>query len=63
MAVAITAAVGGSGQSEGGEPIDDERSAFAQLLPLDRTLCVVSTLRGDRSIQSAIVNAGVLCTH
>jgi PPOX class probable F420-dependent enzyme len=37
-----------------------ELSAFAELLPLDHALCVVSTLRGDGSIQSSVVNAGVL---
>ncbi|MES9543416.1 MULTISPECIES: TIGR03618 family F420-dependent PPOX class oxidoreductase [unclassified Actinomadura] len=35
-------------------------SAFAELVPLDHGLCVVSTLRGDGSIQSSVVNAGVL---
>lgn len=37
-------------------------SAFAKLIPLDHGLCVLSTLRGDGSIQSSIVNAGVI-TH
>jgi PPOX class probable F420-dependent enzyme len=35
-------------------------SAFAGLVPLDSGLCVVSTLRRDGSIQSSVVNAGVL---
>src|SRR5829696_9160160 len=35
-------------------------SAFEQLVPLDHGLCVVSTLRGDGSTQSTVVNAGVL---
>jgi PPOX class probable F420-dependent enzyme len=35
-------------------------SAFEQLVPLDHGLCVVSTLRGDGSAQSTVVNAGVL---
>jgi PPOX class probable F420-dependent enzyme len=35
-------------------------SAFAELVPLDHGLCVISTLRGDGSIQSSVVNAGVL---
>lgn len=35
-------------------------SAFAELVPLDHGLCVVSTLRGDGSVQSSVVNAGVL---
>jgi PPOX class probable F420-dependent enzyme len=33
---------------------------FARLIPRDHGLCVVSTLRGDGSIQSSVVNAGVL---
>jgi PPOX class probable F420-dependent enzyme len=37
-----------------------ELSAFAQLVALDHGLCVVSTVRGDGSIQSSVVNAGVL---
>lgn len=35
-------------------------AAFADLIPLDHGLCVVSTLRGDGSVQSSVVNAGVL---
>src|SRR5687767_2257647 len=35
-------------------------SAFAELVPLDHGLCVFSTLRGDGSVQSTVVNAGVL---
>lgn len=35
-------------------------SAFAELVPLDHGLCVVNTLRGDGSVQSSVVNAGVL---
>jgi PPOX class probable F420-dependent enzyme len=35
---------------------------FARLVPADHGLCVVSTLRGDGTIQSSVVNAGVL-TH
>jgi PPOX class probable F420-dependent enzyme len=35
-------------------------SAFAQLVPLDHGLTVISTLRGDGSVQSSVVNAGVL---
>jgi PPOX class probable F420-dependent enzyme len=35
---------------------------FADLVPLDHGLCVVSTLRADGSVQSSVVNAGVL-TH
>ncbi|MFE9107297.1 TIGR03618 family F420-dependent PPOX class oxidoreductase [Actinomadura geliboluensis] len=33
---------------------------FAELIPLDHGLCVVSTLRGDGGVQSSVVNAGVL---
>lgn len=36
-------------------------SAFAGLIPLDHGLCVLSTSRGDGSIQASVVNAGVLC--
>jgi PPOX class probable F420-dependent enzyme len=35
-------------------------SAFAELLPMEHGLCVVTTLRGDGSAQSSVVNAGVL---
>jgi len=35
-------------------------SQFTRLVPLDNGLCVVSTLRGDGTIQSSVVNAGVL---
>jgi PPOX class probable F420-dependent enzyme len=37
-----------------------ELAAFAELVPLDHGLCVVSTARRDGSIQSSVVNAGVL---
>jgi PPOX class probable F420-dependent enzyme len=33
---------------------------FAELIPLDHGLCVFNTLRGDGSVQSSLVNAGVL---
>lgn len=33
---------------------------FAELIPLDHGLCVVSTLRGDGGVQASVVNAGVL---
>src|SRR5881394_249209 len=33
---------------------------FARLVTRDRGLCVVSTLRADGTIQSSVVNAGVL---
>jgi PPOX class probable F420-dependent enzyme len=35
-------------------------AAFAELIPLDHGLCVFNTLSGDGSIQSSVVNAGVL---
>jgi PPOX class probable F420-dependent enzyme len=35
-------------------------AAFAELVPLDHGLCVVSTVRPDGSVQSSVVNAGVL---
>ncbi|HKT01623.1 MAG TPA: TIGR03618 family F420-dependent PPOX class oxidoreductase [Rugosimonospora sp.] len=33
---------------------------FARLVPAEHGLCVVSTLRADGTIQSSVVNAGVL---
>ncbi|MQA79682.1 MAG: TIGR03618 family F420-dependent PPOX class oxidoreductase [Streptosporangiales bacterium] len=35
-------------------------AAFAELVPLDHGLCVINTLRGDGTVQSSVVNAGVL---
>ena len=35
-------------------------SDFARLVTLDHGLCVVSTLRADTTIQSSVVNAGVI---
>jgi PPOX class probable F420-dependent enzyme len=35
-------------------------ATFTELVPLDHGLCVVNTLRGDGSVQSTVVNAGVL---
>jgi PPOX class probable F420-dependent enzyme len=35
-------------------------SKFSDLVPLDNGLCVISTLRPDGSVQSSVVNAGVL---
>ena len=35
-------------------------TAFTALVPLDHGLCVVSTARRDGSVQSSVVNAGVL---
>jgi PPOX class probable F420-dependent enzyme len=37
-------------------------AAFAELLPADHGLCVLTTLRADGSAQATVVNAGVL-TH
>lgn len=35
-------------------------TAFAELIPLDHGLCVISTLRADGSVHATVVNAGVL---
>jgi PPOX class probable F420-dependent enzyme len=35
-------------------------SSFSDLVPLDNGLCVISTIRRDGSVQSSVVNAGVL---
>ena len=35
-------------------------SSFADLIPLDHGLCVISTVRADATAQSSVVNAGVL---
>jgi PPOX class probable F420-dependent enzyme len=35
-------------------------SKFAGIVPLDNGLCVISTIRRDGSVQSSVVNAGVL---
>ena len=35
-------------------------TAFAELIPLDHGLCVVSTLRADGSAHATVVNAGIL---
>ncbi|OBF40281.1 pyridoxamine 5'-phosphate oxidase [Mycolicibacterium peregrinum] len=37
-----------------------EVAAFAEMLSRDHGLCVLSTLRRDGSIQSSVVNAGVM---
>ncbi|MBO0804823.1 MAG: TIGR03618 family F420-dependent PPOX class oxidoreductase [Nocardiopsaceae bacterium] len=37
-----------------------ELDAFAELIPLDHGLCVLSTSRRDGRIQSSVVNAGAL---
>ena len=34
--------------------------AFAELVPLDHGLCVLSTTRADGTVQASVVNAGVL---
>jgi PPOX class probable F420-dependent enzyme len=35
-------------------------AGFAELVTLDHGLCVINTVRGDGSVQSSVVNAGVL---
>lgn len=35
-------------------------SAFSELVDLDHGLCVLSTVRGDGSVQSSVINAGVM---
>jgi PPOX class probable F420-dependent enzyme len=35
-------------------------TAFGTLVPLDHGLCVLSTTRADATVQSSVVNAGVL---
>lgn len=35
-------------------------AGFAELVPLEHGLCVLNTLRRDGSVQSSVVNAGVL---
>jgi PPOX class probable F420-dependent enzyme len=46
--------------NEGKAAAMTEITDFARLVTQDQGLCVVSTLRGDRTIQSSVVNAGVL---
>jgi PPOX class probable F420-dependent enzyme len=41
-------------------PILNDLSAFAELVPLDHGLCVLSTLRSDGGVQASVVNAGVM---
>jgi PPOX class probable F420-dependent enzyme len=41
-------------------PVVTDLAAFAELVPLDHGLCVINTLRVDGSIQSSVVNAGLL---
>src|SRR5436305_6087232 len=40
-------------------PVDD-LTPFAELVPLDHGLCVVTTLRADGTAPASVVNAGVL---
>jgi PPOX class probable F420-dependent enzyme len=49
-----------AGRDQKGLPIVTDVSAFAELVPLDHGLSVINTLRGDGSVQSSVVNAGVL---
>jgi PPOX class probable F420-dependent enzyme len=37
-----------------------DASAFADLVSRDHGLCVLSTVRGDGSVQASVVNAGVM---
>jgi hypothetical protein len=61
---ALATSTNGSGRRRPTErkacPIVTDLAAFAELVPLDHGLCVVSTLRGDGGVQSSVVNAGVL---
>jgi PPOX class probable F420-dependent enzyme len=43
-----------------GTRIVTDISAFTELISQDQGLCVLSTLRHDGSVQSSVVNAGVL---
>jgi PPOX class probable F420-dependent enzyme len=45
---------------EKGLPIVTDLAAFAELVPVDHGLCVISPLGGDGGIQSSVVNGGVL---
>jgi PPOX class probable F420-dependent enzyme len=45
---------------EEGIPVVPDVSAFTELISGDHGLCVLSTLRRDGSVQSSVVNAGVL---
>lgn len=47
-------------QAPDGRPLMTDLNAFAELIPLDHGLCVLTTLRGDGSAQSTVINAGVL---
>ena len=38
----------------------NDLAQFAELVPLDHGLCVVTTLRSDGTAQASVVNAGVL---
>jgi PPOX class probable F420-dependent enzyme len=49
-----------TGRGWKGIPIMTDVSAFAELVPMDHGLCMLSTLRRDGSVQASVVNAGVL---
>jgi PPOX class probable F420-dependent enzyme len=52
---------GRSGRAEAGRKVAmADLEDFTRLIPGDHGLCVVSTLRQDGTIQSSVVNAGVL---
>jgi PPOX class probable F420-dependent enzyme len=51
---------GAVGQERGYGRSMTDLADFARLIPADHGLCVVSTLRADGTIQSSVVNAGLL---
>jgi PPOX class probable F420-dependent enzyme len=48
-----------TGRQQNGLRMSD-LTTFGDLVPLDNGLCVISTIRRDGSVQSSVVNAGVL---
>lgn len=46
--------------AHGRDSVVTDISAFAELVHLDHGLCVLSTVRGDGSVQSSVINAGVM---
>lgn len=49
-----------SGPHMEGIPVVTDISAFAELVDRDHGLCVLSTIRNDGSVQSSVINAGVM---
>jgi len=49
-----------SGPHMEGIPVVTDISAFAELVDRDHGLCVLSTIRSDGSVQSSVINAGVM---